>query len=254
MPQSQVTGRARDWVIAVDRFAFWFAQHWLGVFIALYGVWVLTPFLAPMLMQIGATDAAQVVYGIYGLVCHQLPERSLFLFGAKPMYSVDEIKVVWQLDGFSGLRQFVGNPEFGYKVAWSDRMISFYGSIWVGAMLFAALRSRVKALAPLVWFAVGIAPVSLDGVTHMLNDALAGTSGAGFRDTNAWLVFLTGNALPSSFYVGDALGSSNSDLRWITGILFGITTVWFIFPMIENAMREVQNQAGAQMQHALSNR
>ena len=133
-------------------------------------------------------------------------------------------------------------------------MISFYGSIWVGAMLFAALRSRVKALAPLVWFAVGIAPVSLDGVTHMLNDALAGTSGAGFRDTNAWLVFLTGNALPSSFYVGDALGSFNSDLRWITGILFGITTAWFIFPMIENAMREVQNQAGAQMQHALSNR
>ena len=254
MPQPQVTGNARDWVIAIDRFAFWFARHWLAVFVVLYGAFVLVPFLAPVLMRIGAADAAQVVYGIYSLVCHQLPQRSFFLFGDKWMYSLDEIKVVWQLDGFFGLRQFIGDSEFGYKVAWSDRMISFYGSIWVGAMLFAALRSRVKALAPLVWFAVGIAPVSLDGVTHMLNDALAGTSGAGFRDTNAWLVFLTGNAWPSSFYVGDALGSFNSDLRWITGILFGITTVWFIFPMIENAMREVQNQAGAQMQHALSNR
>ena len=254
MAQTVVSDRTARFVLAVDQFALGLARHWLLFVNVFFGVLVLAPFLAPLLMRIGATDAAQVVYGIYGLVCHQLPERSLFLFGAKPMYSLDEIKVVWQLDGFSGLRQFVGNPEFGYKVAWSDRMIPFYGSIWVGAMLFAALRSRVKALAPLVWFAVGIAPVSLDGVTHLLNDALAGTSSAGFRDTNAWLVFLTGNAWPSSFYVGDALGSFNSDLRWITGILFGITTVWFIFPMIENAMREVQNQAGAQMQHALSNR
>jgi uncharacterized membrane protein len=251
MQQPQVIRRTRDWVTAIDRFAFWFARHWLAVFVVLYGAYVLAPFLAPVLMRIGATDVAQFVYGIYSLVCHQLPQRSLFLFGDKWMYSLDEIKVVWQLDGFFGLRQFIGDSEFGYKVAWSDRMISFYGSIWVGAMFFAVLRSRVKALAPLVWFAVGIAPVSLDGVTHLLNDALAGTSGTGFRDTNAWLGFLTGNALPSSFYVGDALGSFNSDLRWITGILFGITTVWFIFPMIENAMREVQNQAGANATRAV---
>lgn len=94
-------------------------------------------------------------------------------------------------------------------------------------------------------------PVGLDGITPMINDALAGTSGVGFRDTNTWLAFLTGNTLPQWFYAGDALGSFNSDLRWITGILFGLMTVWFIFPFIETAMRDLRNQAGAQLQHAM---
>ena len=251
MQPRQVTGRTRAAIIAVDRFAFWFARHWLGVFIVLYGAYVLVPFLAPVLMQLGAADAANVIYGIYSLVCHQLPQRSLFLFGAQPMYSLAEIKAVWQLDGFLGLRQFVGNPEFGYKVAWSDRMISFYGSIWVGAILFAFARRRIRSLSPVVWFFIGILPVGLDGITHMINDALAGTSGAGFRDTNAWLAFLTGNLFPPSFYMGDALGSFNSDLRWMTGFLFGLTTVWFLFPFIEDAMRDLQNQASAQWQRAM---
>lgn len=253
MQQTEVTRRTRDLVIAVDRFAFWFARHWLGVFIVLYGAWVIAPFLAPVLMQLGVTDAANVIYGIYSLFCHQLPQRSLFLFGNQLMYSLDEIKAVWQLDGFLGLRQFVGNPEFGYKVAWSDRMISFYGSIWVGGLLFALLRQRIKSLSPLVWLFLGILPVGLDGITHMINDVLAGTSGTGFRDTNAWLASLTGNIFPPSFYAGDALGSFNSDLRWITGILFGLTTVWFIFPFIETTMCDLRNQASARLQFSSSN-
>lgn len=75
MEQTRVTGRTRALVIAVDRFAFWFAQYWLGVFIALYGAYVLVPILAPVLMQLGATDAANVIYGIYSLVCHRKNAR-----------------------------------------------------------------------------------------------------------------------------------------------------------------------------------
>ncbi len=193
-------------------------------------------------MATGATGAANDIYITYSFFCHQLPERSIFLFGSKPMYSLDEIKSVWSLDGFLGLRQFNGTPEFGYKVAWSDRMISFYGSVWVGALLFALLRNRIKQLSIKAWLIFGIVPVGIDGVTHMINDALAGTSGEGFRDTNIWLRFLTGNALPDWFYYGDAFGSFNSDVRWITGFLFGLTTVWFLFPMIDAAMREVKEQ------------
>lgn len=244
------TERTRGFVIAVERFAFWLGRHWLSVFIVLYGVYVLVPFLAPVLMFTGATDAADVIYAVYSLVCHQLPQRSLFLFGDKPMYSLAEIQSVWQLDGFSGLRQFVGNPKFGYKVAWSDRMISFYGSIWLGGLLVALLRRRIKSLTPMAWFFIGILPVGLDGVTHMINDALAGTSGTGFRDTNGWLAFLTGNMLPQSFYVGDALGSFNSSLRWITGILFGLTLVWLLFPFVDKGMSDLGSQADRELQRA----
>ena len=90
-----VTGRTRDLVIAVDRAAWWVSRHWLALFIAIYGAWVLTPFLAPILMKAGATQLADALYGVYHFFCHQLPQRSLFLFGDKPMYSLAEIKAVW---------------------------------------------------------------------------------------------------------------------------------------------------------------
>ncbi|MBI4790873.1 MAG: DUF2085 domain-containing protein [Chloroflexi bacterium] len=251
MEHATVTGRTRELIFAVNRFALWMSRHWLATFIVVYGAWVLAPFIAPILLRAGAKDGADAIYFFYSFFCHQLPQRSLFLFGPQPMYALAEIKAVWPYDGFMGLREFIGNPAMGYKVAWSDRMISFYGSIWLGALLFALVRQRIRTLPPLVWFFVGILPVGIDGVTHMINDVLAGTSGTGFRDTNAWLQVLTGSLFPQWFYVGDALGSFNSDMRWVTGILFGLTTVWFVFPIIEDAMRDMRRQATAQLKRVV---
>lgn len=248
--EQAVSPRMRRVVLAVDRFALWISRHWLALFIIVYGAWVLAPFSTPILMVSGATGAARAVYFFYSFFCHQLPERSFFFFGPQPMYSYAQIKAVWPLDGFEGLRQFIGNPAMGYKMAWSDRMISFYGSAWVGGLIFGLWRNKIKSLPAIVWFLVGIVPVGLDGVTHMLNDIMAGTGGAGFRDTNYWLQALTGNALPQWFYVGDALGSFNSDMRWITGILFGLTTVWLLFPYLQTEMRRLEEQTAAQLARA----
>lgn len=250
MQQAPVSPRTRAVILAMDRFAYGLGRHWLTLFIVIYGAWVLTPFLAPLLMRQGMTGAGEAIYFVYSLFCHQLPQRSLFFFGPKMMYSLAEIQAVWPYDGILGLRQFIGNPEMGYKVAWSDRMISFYGSIWLGALLYAVLRERLKPLSLKVWLAIGILPVFLDGASHFINDIVAGTSGAGFRDTNAWLQFLTGNVLPPSFYAGDAFGSFNSDARWITGILFGFTLAWFLFPYIDYGMRDLAAQSGAQLRKA----
>ena len=82
----------------------------------------------------------------------------------------------------------------------------------------------------------------------MINDIVAGTTGAGFRDTNAWLQVLTGNTLPTAFYVGDQLGSFNSWMRWLTGFLFSFTTVFALFPMIDEAMRNIARDAGRQLE------
>ncbi len=225
--------------IRVNNLAFWFARHWLAIFIVTYGALVLTPFLAPVFMHIGAIGPADGIYFFYSFLCHQLPERSLFFFGDKIMYSYAEIKAVWPLDGFLGLRQFTGNPEMGYKVAWSDRMISTYGGIWLGALILALLGQRTPRISWKLFILIGVIPIGLDGFSHMINDAVAGTSGLGFRDTNAWLQMLTLNTLPASFYAGDQLGSFNSWMRWITGFLFSITAVLAIFPMIADSMREV---------------
>jgi DNA-binding NarL/FixJ family response regulator len=47
-------------------------------------------------MKLGLNRAGNAVYFIYSFFCHQLPERSFFLFGQKTMYSLNQIQRVWQ--------------------------------------------------------------------------------------------------------------------------------------------------------------
>ena len=117
----------------------------------------------------------------------------------------------------------------GWKIAWSDRMIWFYTSVWLFAVLWFPFRRKIK---PLTWwgFVLLLLPLVIDGSTHAISD-FAGI-GQGFRDTNLWLVTLTNNSLPATFYAGDGLGSFNSIMRLITGLLAGLSIVWLAFPYI----------------------
>jgi len=209
----------------------WLSTHWFGIFLAAYGAWVFAPFLAPLFMNIGWDAAGKAIYFIYSFFCHQLPERSFFLFGKKTMYSISEIQAAWQITlNPMILRQFIGNESLGWKIAWSDRMISFYTSIWLFAVAWFPFRRKVK---PLSWwgFVLMLIPLAVDGGTHAISD-LAGI-GQGFRDTNQWLAMLTHSSYPASFYVGDALGSFNSLMRFMTGILAGLGIGWLVFPHVE---------------------
>lgn len=216
----------------------WLGVNWIKLFLWVYGFWVILPFFAPILMQIGWTGSGKVLYNFYSFFCHQLPQRSLFLFGQKTMYSLVEIQTAWQ-NTFDSLvlRKFIGNPEFGWKIAWSDRMISFYGGLWIFGLLWLPLRKRIKQIS---WwgFILLLAPIVVDGTTHIVSD-FAGI-GQGFRDTNMWLVNLTNNVFPAWFYAGDALGSFNSWVRWITGLLAGLGLVWFTFPSIDSIFEVVR--------------
>ncbi len=206
------------------------SRHWFETFLLIYGLWVFTPFLAPLFMQLGWESAGRAVYFVYSFFCHQLPERSFFLFGEKAMYALAEIQSAWRdTSDPLVLRQFIGNETMGWKVAWSDRMISFYASVWLFAALWFPFRRKIK---PLTWwgFVLLLLPMAVDGGTHLVSD-LAGI-GNGFRDTNAWLAALTDNSLPATFYAGDALGSFNSIMRLATGLLAGLAIVWLAFPYL----------------------
>ena len=206
------------------------------IFATFYGAFVLLPFLAPVLMQLHLQGMGKLVYLIYGFVCHQLPERSLFILGPKMMYSLGEIGEVWpNTQDPLMLRQFIGNAEMGWKVAWSDRMISTYGGIWVFGLLWSLLRKWSRTIN--VWvLTILTLPLVLDGTTHFLSD-LYGLS-KGFRFTNDWLVMLTKGAFPVSFYVGDGLGSFNSWMRWLTGLFFSFGLVWWSFPFIDQSLSQ----------------
>ena len=208
--------------------------RWIILFGLVFGLYVGLPFLAPVFMRIGWKGAGSVIYFIYSFFCHQLPERSFFLFGSKFTYSLPEIQAAWQdtTDPII-LRKFIGNPEMGWKVAWSDRMVSMFVSLWIFSLLWWPLRRRLPKL-PVLGLVLFLLPITVDGATHFLSD-LAGI-GQGFRDTNLWLAALTHNTFRPEFYAGDAWGSFNSLMRLLTGLLFGLGVAWFLFPLLDGAV------------------
>jgi uncharacterized membrane protein len=189
-------------------------------------------------MHQGWTDAGNAIYLLYSTQCHQMPQRSFFVFGPQGMYSLAQIQTAFKntTDPMI-LRQFIGNAQIGWKVAWSDRMVSMYSSLLPFAWLWSKLGRRIR---PLPWWGVIVCllPMAADGGTHLISDVLQGIGG-GFRDSNAWLATLTHNALPASFYMGDALGSFNSTMRLITAVLFGFGVVWFVFPYLQATIDNV---------------
>lgn len=207
----------------LNRAAYAFSRRWFYWIIVISGLWVSLPWLAPVFMRLGWEGPAEAIYFLYSFQCHQLPQRSFFLFGQQMTYSLEQIQAVWR-DTFDPvtLRQFIGNAEMGYKVAWSDRMVSAYTSIPLIALLWWPFRRILRPL-PFSGFVLLALPMAVDGGTHVLSD-LTGI-GQGFRYTNDWLVYFTNHSLPTSFYVGDSLGSFNSWMRLITGVLFGVGLV-----------------------------
>jgi uncharacterized membrane protein len=184
MNQQAVTaGRTMTLVIWMQHRVLGLSRHWLAWANLIWGVIVGLPWLAPVLMKIGATGPAQTIYFVYRSLCHQLANRSFFLFGPKWMYSYTELlPLISSANPWLGLRAFVGTSELGYKVAWSDRMVSMYGGVFLGGLIFALLRRRLDSPK---WHVFGmmIVPMIVDGVTHAISD-FAGM-GQGFRYDNA---------------------------------------------------------------------
>ena len=212
---STLSPRKRGVAIAADKAIYHLSRHWMLVFSIVYGLYVSLPFLAPVFMQLGWENAGKATYLGYSFLCHQLPQRSYFMFGERITFSLAEIQGVWQNSiNPLVLRQFIGNSDMGWKVAWSDRMVSMYTSILLFAWIWYPLRNRVK---PLPWwgFILLLLPMGIDGITHTVSDLYG--IGQGFRDSNTWLETLTNGLYPASFYSGDALGSFNSWMReWIS--------------------------------------
>ncbi len=221
MTQQEVTVRlpARDRAdqvsAAVDQLVAWLARHWLALFNVVVAAFVGLPFAAPLLMNLGLTGPAQIIYLVYRPTCHQLPERSFFLFGAQGVYSVGELEATGALPAGLSLLQreflrWAGNPELGYKVAICERDVAIYGSILLGGLIFGLARRYFTAKArrmprlPIKGYLILLIPMLIDGGTQLV----------GLREST-W------------------------PLRIVTGALFGLATVWLAYPYVEDAMLDV---------------
>lgn len=202
---------------------------WFPAALLVVGLYAGLPWVAPIFMRLGWTAPAEAIYDVYSTQCHQLSQRSYFLFGPKLMYAPNELGLGVGPKDFVVLRDFRGTPELGWKMAWSDRMTAMYSGLFVALMAVRLLGRRLPPLP--VWaFLLLLLPMAVDGGTHFLSD-LAGF-GQGFRDTNLWLSALTGGRLAPQFYAGDAWGSFNAWMRLLTGVLFGLGVAWFASPRL----------------------
>jgi len=208
-----------------DRVSTWLTQHYMLLFNVLAALYVGLPFLAPVLMKTGAVAPAKVIYTIYSPLCHQLGFRSWFLFGQQAYYPrqlahIPNVETYEQITGKQNLdiiaaRQFLGNEQVGYKVALCQRDVAIYGAILLFGLVFSLLKNRFKNAPWYIWVILGLMPIGIDGGSQL--PAL-------LANLPAWL--------PNR--------ESNPFLRTLTGILFGGMTAWYIYPLIEESMKDTR--------------
>jgi len=216
-----------------DRMMDWIARHYLAVINLFMLLYFGLPILAPVLMKVGATFPANVIYTMYKPLCHQFGFRSFFLFGEQAYYPLQEagiagVKTFEQVTGFTDLRnpaaysrfqarQFTGNEVVGYKMALCERDMAIYGAIFMFGLVYAFTGRRIKPLHWTLWILIGMGPIGLDGFSQLFSQM-----------PWAWL----SSILPYR--------ESIPLLRVLTGGLFGLTTAWFAYPYMEESMAETR--------------
>jgi uncharacterized membrane protein len=220
-------------ITRTDRFSYWISNHYMFVLNTLVLIYVGLPFLAPVLMSAGYTRPAIPIYRFYGLVCHQLAFRSWFIFGDQAAYPREAAHVDGLVpfglatgvgeDDELAARAYLGEPEIGYKVALCERDVAIYGGILLFGLVFSLTGRKIKPLPWYLWLLFGILPIAIDGFSQLLSQP------------------------PLNFF---PYRESTPLLRSITGFLFGLTTAWFGFPIVEESMMDVRRYYGQKLAQA----
>lgn len=242
-PKPKVSPRMGRFVVGVQAVVAFLTRHWLFFLNGFFAALILGALLAPIFMQMGLTGVGRVTYVVYSFTCHQLPERSYFFFTPNgTITTYDKQQVIADGADTTNLltfREYVGSSEMGWKAGFSDRMFSMYGGSFIGGLIYW-LFSRKRLMEPIpLWLMILLAlPMAVDGTSHLISEV----TGWGFRDTNAWAMPIFGSQA-AEFYTGTTTGTLNANLRLITGLLFGIGTMLFAYPLIGYGFEDLADDA-----------
>lgn len=187
----------------LTHFMHWFSRYWLLMANLAVFIYVGLSLLAPMLMHAGREHSARLIYLLFRPLCHQLPERSLFLYGPRWIYSYNQLA---QFTGQLVPQRYIGDPQIGYKIAICQRCAAIYLSMLLFGLLFATVKKYLNPLPLKMLFAI-IAPLAIDGLGQLVG-----------------------------------LWSSTWLSRVLTGGLFGLGCIWFAYPYLERGMAEIQRE------------
>jgi uncharacterized membrane protein len=180
------------------------SRHWLAVASVALGLFIGLPLLAPVLMEAGYERLGNAIHTLFYVTCHQLPERSYFLFGPQWIYSRAELLA---LTGEPVSLRFVGNQAVGYKMAVCQRDTAIYGGWFLWGLLFGLVRDRLKPISVRT-FILLLVPMAVDGGGQLVG-----------------------------------LWSSTWLTRLVTGLLFGLAVVLLAYPYLEQGMADMAREA-----------
>jgi uncharacterized membrane protein len=201
---SPATERPSGAAVLADKAIYRLAKHWLLLANLFWGLYVGLPLLAPVLMNAGWTLPAKVIYTVYRPTCHQLPERSYFLGGHQHAYTAEELAEAGvEIRPFS---RDIGNEAVGWKVAFCQRDVAIYGSIFLTGLVYALIRRRLgKWKMPFRYYLLFLVPMGIDGLLQLV----------GIHEST-WV------------------------LRTITGVIFGVGSALFAYPYLEEGFGDVR--------------
>lgn len=218
-------------ISTVDRVAFWLSRHYMALINSLLAIFIGLAFAPPFFMKAGLVDQAKAIYTIYSPLCHQLVFRSWFLLGDQAYYpralahipGVKTIETLLKIEPeleesdyfILAARDYLGDDVAGYKTALCQRDIAIYMGILLSGFIFVLRGKQDKPIKWLLWLIVGVLPIAIDGFSQFPS-----------------LISGMPNWLP--------IRESTPLLRVITGGLFGITTAWYLFPVMEESMKETR--------------
>ena len=210
-----------------EAISLWLSKHYMVLFNLFVFIYFSLPIAAPVMMKVGLTAPASLIYRAYGLTCHQLAFRSWFLFGEQAAYPREaaniagmntfEQRIGLDSNDFIGARVFIGDEHIGYKIALCQRDMAIYGGLLAFGMIFSFTKNKIPPLPWALWIAIGILPIGADGLSQVISQLP---------------IPQIQKILPYR--------ESTPFLRTITGLLFGISTGWLAYPIVELSMRETK--------------
>ena len=218
-----------------DQLFYWLSRRYMLVFNAFVLIYVGLAFLAPILQSQGKITPAKLIYTVYGRLCHQLSYRSWFLFGEQAAYpraiaDVDGLVTYGEATGFDPFDvkraiSYLGDDRVGYKTALCQRDIGIYTGILLFGLVFSLTGKKIPGLPIGIWFVLGIVPIGLDGFSQIISQ-------------------LPWGLMP--------IRESTPLLRSLTGGLFGFSTAWFGYPLVEESMADTRKVLTVKVKAAMA--
>ncbi len=130
-------------------------------------------------------------------------------------------------------REFVGNEQMGYKMALCERDMGIYLAVFVTGLLYGLFRRRfdIKPMPFWLFLLIGLLPIALDGFSQLFSQFFVGLN----LETLSQLI---------------PLRESPPFLRTITGVLFGFSLVWLVYPRLDEQMGVIADDQARKLAQA----